>query len=64
MHDDAVKFDTLTYGEVLERGLRIMDTAAISLARDNNKPIMVLNMNTPDNIKKAMCGEQVGSVVQ
>ena len=64
VHDDAVKFDTLTYGEVLDRGLRIMDTAAISLARDNNKPIMVLNMNTPDNIKKAMCGEKVGSVVQ
>jgi len=63
-HDDAVKFDTLTYGEVLEKGLRIMDTAAISLARDNNKPILVLNMNIPDNIKKAMCGEKVGSVVQ
>jgi len=64
VHDDAVKFDTLTYGEVLEKGLRIMDTAAISLARDNNKPILVLNMNIPDNIKKAMCGEKVGSVVQ
>lgn len=64
VHDDAVKFDTLTYGEVLVKGLRIMDTAAISLARDNNKPILVLNMNIPDNIKKAMCGEKVGSVVQ
>lgn len=63
VHDDAVKFDVLTYSEVLERGLRVMDTAAISLARDNKKPIMVFNMNTPDNIRKAMCGEKVGSVV-
>ena len=63
-HADAVKFDTLSYKEVLDRGLRVMDTAAISLARDNNKPIVVLNMNTPGIIKKAMCGEKVGSVVQ
>jgi len=64
VYDDAVKFDVLTYSEVLERGLRVMDTAAISLARDNKKPIMVFNMNTPDNIKKAMCGEKVGTVVE
>lgn len=64
VYDDAVKFDVLTYSEVLDRGLRVMDTAAISLARDNKKPIMVFNMNTPDNIKKAMCGEKVGTVVE
>jgi uridylate kinase len=64
VYDDAVKFDVLTYNEVLERGLRVMDTAAISLARDNKKPIIVFNMNTPDNIKKAMCGEKVGTVVE
>lgn len=64
VYDDAVKFDVLTYSEVLDRGLRVMDTAAISLARDNKKPIMVFNMNTPDNIRKAMCGEKVGSVVE
>ncbi len=64
VYDDAVKFDVLTYSEVLDRGLRVMDTAAISLARDNKKPIIVFNMNTPDNIKKAMCGEKVGTVVE
>jgi uridylate kinase len=63
-HPDAAKFETLSYKEVLERGLRVMDTAAIALAKDNNIPIVVLNMNTPDNIKKAMCGEKVGSVVE
>jgi uridylate kinase len=60
---DAVKFDSLTYNDVLQKGLRVMDAAAISLARDNNKPLIVLNMNIPSNIKKAMCGEHVGTIV-
>ncbi|MBW2484514.1 MAG: UMP kinase [Deltaproteobacteria bacterium] len=63
-HPDAVKFDTLTYSDVLKKGLRIMDAAAISLARDNNKPVIVLNMKIPANIKRAMCGEHVGTIVQ
>ena len=60
---DAVKFDSLTYNDVLQKGLRVMDAAAISLARDNNKPLIVLNMNIPSNIKKAMCGEHIGTIV-
>ena len=63
-HPDAVKFENLTYSDVLGKSLRVMDAAAISLARDNNKPIIVLNMNIPSNIKKAMCGEHVGTIVQ
>ena len=61
---DAVKFDALTYQDVLQKGLRVMDAAAISLARDNKKPIIVLNMKIPSNIKRAMCGEDVGTIVQ
>jgi uridylate kinase len=61
---DAVKFDTLTYTEVLKKGLRVMDAAAISLARDNSIPIIVLNMNIPQNIRRAVCGEHVGTIVQ
>jgi len=61
---EAVKFDSLTYTEVLQKSLRVMDAAAISLARDNNKPIIVLKMKTPSNILNAMCGEQVGTIVQ
>jgi len=61
---EAVKFDSLTYTEVLQKGLRVMDAAAISLSRDNNIPIIVLNMNIPNNIKKAMTGEHVGTIVQ
>jgi uridylate kinase len=64
MHPDAKKFDTLTYTEVLKKGLRVMDAAAISLARDNNKPIIVFNMKIPANIKKAVCGERIGTIVQ
>jgi uridylate kinase len=60
---DAVKFNSLTYTDVLKKGLKVMDAAAISLARDNNKPIIVLNMNIPLNIKKAVCGENVGTIV-
>ncbi len=61
---DAVKFDSLTYTEVLQKSLRVMDAAAISLARDNNKPIIVLKMKTPSNILNAMCGEKVGTIVR
>lgn len=60
---EAVKFESLTYTEVLQKGLRVMDAAAISLARDNDKPLIVLNMNIPGNIKKAMTGEHVGTIV-
>jgi uridylate kinase len=60
---DAVKFDSLTYNDVLKKNLRVMDAAAISLARDNNKPIIVLDMNIAGNIQKAMSGESVGTIV-
>ena len=63
-HDDAVKFDELTYTEVLKRRLRVMDSAAISLARDNKKTILVFDMNKPGNIKKAICGENTGTIIK
>jgi len=64
MHPEAVKYDTLSYTDVLKKSLRVMDAAAISIARDNNKPIIVLNMNIPGNIKRALIGEHVGTIVQ
>ncbi len=51
------------YLEVLERGLRVMDSTAISLCMDNKMPIAVFNMRTPGNLKKIMLGEEVGSIV-
>ncbi len=60
----AVKFDSLSYREVLKRGLKVMDATGISLAQDNSKPIVVLDMTIPDNIKRAVSGEKVGSLVE
>ncbi len=55
---DAVKFDRLEYGEVLQRGLKVMDATAISLCMDNNLPIIVFNMRTPGNIMRVVMGEE------
>ena len=63
-NDDAIKFDTLTYTEVLSRRLRVMDLAAISLAHDNTKKILVFDMNIPGNILKAVRGEKIGTIIQ
>ncbi len=62
-HDDAVKFDTLTYAEVLRRRLKVMDAAAISLAMDNDKTVMVFDMMIAGNIKKAICGNPIGTLI-
>jgi len=63
-HQDAVKFDTLTYTEVLRRKLKVMDSAAISLARDNEKIISVFDMNIPGNMFKAIRGEKIGTLIK
>jgi uridylate kinase len=59
----AVKFDYLTYDEVLQKGLRVMDAAGIALAKEDNLPIMVINMSVPGNIKRAALGEKVGTLI-
>jgi len=63
LHADAVKYEKLTYDEVLSRNLRVMDTAGIALAKEDNKPIMVLNMTQPGNIRRAVCGEALGTLI-
>ena len=60
---DAKLFEKLSYEEVLKRNLRIMDHSAISLCRDNNISIIVLNIFKEGNITKAICGEQVGTLI-
>jgi uridylate kinase len=60
---DAVKFDHLPYIEVLNRGLKVMDSTAISLCMDNALPILVFNMEQAGNIARAISGEQVGTLV-
>ncbi|MGM0611686.1 MAG: UMP kinase, partial [Thermodesulfobacteriota bacterium] len=61
---DAVKFENLTYIEVLQKKLKVMDSAAISLCMDNHMPIVVFNLFDRGNIKKIVSGEQVGTIVQ
>jgi uridylate kinase len=59
----AVRFDSLTYSEVLARGLKVMDATAISLCMDNNLPIVVFDLLTEGNIARAVRGEKIGTLV-
>ncbi len=61
---EAVKYEELTYREVLEGRLRVMDSTAISLCMDNSMPIVVFNLNRPGNIRRVILGERVGSIVK
>ena len=63
VYDDAVKFDELTYIEVLQRELKVMDSTATSLCMDNKIPIHVFELST-DNIIKAVMGEKIGTIVR
>jgi uridylate kinase len=58
------KIDSLTYLEVLQRQLKVMDATAISLAMDNNMPIVVFNLTKPGYFKRAVLGEPVGTIVK
>ena len=60
---DAVKYDTLTHSEILEKGLAVMDSTAASLCRDNGISILVFNLNAPENIVRAVKGEKIGTIV-
>ena len=60
----ATMFETLTYLDVIQRDLQVMDTSAISLCREQGLPIHVFNLNTPGNIARVVCGEPVGTVVR
>jgi uridylate kinase len=60
---DAVRYERISYQQVLEQGLKVMDSTAISLCMDNRLPIVVFNLRTPGNIKRAITGEPIGSLV-
>ncbi|MFO7761863.1 MAG: UMP kinase [Thermodesulfobacteriota bacterium] len=63
-NSDAFKYDVLTYNEALEKQLNVMDATAISLAMDNNKLIRVFNIGTAGNLKKVVCGENIGTLIK
>src|SRR6202050_2130766 len=60
---DAVKFEHITYMEILRLGLKVMDSTAVSLCKDNNLPVIIFNMNRPGNSLRLVSGEKVGSLV-
>jgi len=60
---DAVRFDKITYHEVLVRGLQVMDSTATALCQDNRMPLLVLNIDGEDTVKRALSGEPVGTLV-
>ncbi len=62
--DDAVKYDTLSFDEVLARQLGVMDASAASMCRENNIPVLVFDLSRPDNIVDAVMGQKVGTIVQ
>lgn len=62
-YDDAVKYDKLTYREMLEKNLQVMDAAATSLAKDNNMPVIVFGIDDPNNLIKVIKGEEIGTYV-
>jgi uridylate kinase len=61
---NAVKIDELNYMRVLQEELAVMDASAITLCKDNRLPILVFNLNEPGNIKRAVLGERVGSIIK
>lgn len=61
---DATKYDTLSFKEVYEKDLNVMDMTAFTLSKENELPILVFDMNTPGNLKKIMFGENVGTLVK
>ena len=62
-HKSAVKFESLSYLEVLQRGLKVMDATAISLCKDNNLPIIVFNLRDKGNVKRVVMGEEIGTLI-
>ena len=59
----ATKFDKITYDEIYNRGLKVMDLTATTMSKENRLPINVLNMDQPGNLKKVILGENIGTIV-
>ena len=63
-YSDATKYDCITYHDVLDKELKVMDAAAASLCMDNNLPILVFSLDDSDNIVRAVSGEDIGTIVK
>ena len=63
LHSDAVKYDEISYSEVLNKNIRIMDLTAITLCKENMLPIHIFNINKNGDLKKAILGESIGTII-
>jgi uridylate kinase len=61
---NAERFDRITFSEVFQRGLKVMDMTAFTLCNENNLPIVVFDMNKPGNLQRLVEGESIGTVVE
>lgn len=61
---DAKKYDSLTFDEAYDKGLKVMDMTAFTLCKENNVPIIVFDMNTPGNLRKVVVGDEIGTLVE
>lgn len=64
VNKDAVKYDTLSFTDVLTNELAVMDMTAASMCKDNNIPVLVFSIDDPDNIYRAISGEEIGTIVK
>lgn len=64
VHSDAKMYTNLSYIDVLNKKLQVMDATAVSLSMDNNLPIITFNLHAKGNIKKVICGEKIGTLIQ
>lgn len=62
-NSDAVKYESINYKDILNKGLRVMDLTAISLCQENSLPVVVFNMNKENNLLKLVSGEKIGTIV-
>lgn len=63
LNKDAIKFDTITFKDVLSKGLKVMDMTAFTLSQENNLPIIIFDMNVEGNLEKVISGENIGTKV-
>ena len=61
---DAVRYDTISFQQVLEKGLGVMDSTAAAMCRDNHIPVLVFSLSDPDNILAAVLGKNIGTIVK
>ena len=60
---DAVKFESISFNDVLQKGLKVMDSTALTLSQENELPIIVFDMNTPGNLEQVVAGKNIGTKV-